>query len=91
MTDLLSLLFFPSLALVFVDQTLDVPIFELFALILTASTAYTIQFMSRNTIGNDFEAKSAIESVKALFKYPRTLDLEEIDIKLYSIYDLLGL
>jgi hypothetical protein len=29
--------------------------------------------------------------VKALFKYPRTLDIEEIDIKLYSIYELLGL
>lgn len=28
--------------------------------------------------------------MKALFKYPRTLDIEEIDIKLYSIYELLG-
>jgi hypothetical protein len=42
MNEMLAMLFFSSLAIVFVDSNQDVPIFELFGLILTAATAYSI-------------------------------------------------
>jgi len=42
MNEILSMLIFSSLALAFVDSNQDIPIFELFGLILTIPTAYPL-------------------------------------------------
>jgi hypothetical protein len=42
MNEILAMLIFSSLAIVFVDSNPDLPIFELFGLILTIATAYPL-------------------------------------------------
>jgi hypothetical protein len=90
LTDVFGYLFFTAFTIVIVDPSLDVSLFQLLAFFLTI-TGYSLQFTFRNLFSENLEAKSAIEAVKSLFKYPRSLDVEELDIKLYSIYDILGM
>ena len=91
--DLIAHLFFPLFAATFLDNGSVVAVLDMFGLLLvvTGTLFFQLSVDEENTPNADTEAHSVIQSVKAQFWYETPRELEALDIKLHSIYQLLGL
>jgi len=90
LAEITALMFLAAFSIIFVDIRSQVSVLDLFGHFL-AVVGYFFIYIQTDLPNEETEALSVTHAVKQLFQYQNPKDLQEIELRLYELYQMLGL